>query len=51
MTLLESTKNINKIKAQAIKRGGYKKFSKAILGACEEHLNAFGIDLTPQQLA
>jgi hypothetical protein len=47
---LESTKRINKIKLSAIRSGGYAKHSKKILKACEYHLEAYGIDLTPKQL-
>ena len=47
MTRLESTKNINNLKAKAIKKGGYKKFESIIISACKEHFNKFGIDLTP----
>ncbi len=48
--MLESTKNINRIKLRAIKNGGYAKHSKKIIEACALHLEAYGMDLTPQQL-
>ena len=50
MNRLESTKAINKLKLRAIKNGGYTKYSKQILRACATHLEAYGNDLTPQQL-
>ncbi len=48
--MLESTKRINRIKMSAIKNGGYAKHSKIILKACADHLEAYGIDLTPKHL-
>ena len=50
MNRLESTKAINQLKLRAIKNGGYTKYSKQILKACEAHLEIFGYDLTPKQL-
>ena len=50
MTKLESTKQINRIKASAIKAGGMEKFKGAILEACKKHFEEFGVDLTPPQL-
>tara|TARA_R110002074_G_scaffold315635_1_gene486042 strand:- start:249 stop:407 length:159 start_codon:yes stop_codon:yes gene_type:complete len=50
MSRLESTKAINKLKLSAIKNGGYAKYAKKIIEACTLHLEAYGIDLTPQQL-
>jgi len=47
MTKLESTKQINKLKAFAIKNGGYSKHEAVIKKACNAHLVSFGIDLTP----
>jgi len=47
MNRLESTKKINKLKAFAIKNGGYSKFETVIKKACNSHLVSFGIDLTP----
>lgn len=49
-TQLESTKEINKVKFNAIKRGGYAKHSEKILSLCAAHKAAFGTDLTPAQL-
>ena len=50
MNRLESTKAINKLKIKAIKNGGYTKYSKQILKACDLHSEVYGNDLTPKQL-
>lgn len=50
MTQLESTKEINDLKAKAIKNGGYAKFKTQILIACSKHKELFGTDLTPLHL-
>jgi len=50
MTQLESTIQLNNLKQSAIKKGGYQKHAKAILEACSEHLNKFGVDHTPKGL-
>ena len=50
MTRLKSTKEINKLKLRSIKNGGYKRNASKIIKACTNHMEAFGIDLLPQQL-
>ena len=50
MTQLQSTKEINKLKAKAIRKGGYSKFKVQILEACTKHKELFGADLTPKHL-
>jgi len=50
MTKLESTIQINNLKASAIKYGGYAKFKRQILSACADHLVRFGVDMTPKHL-
>lgn len=50
MDRLESTKNINQMKATAIRNGGYAKHKTTIMLACAKHRNRFGIDLTPKHL-
>jgi|TARA_R110000796_G_scaffold59008_5_gene135966 hypothetical protein len=50
MTKLESIKNINRIKLNAIKKGGYKKHYTAIKDACAKHFEQFGSDHMPLQL-
>ena len=50
MTRLESTIQLNNLKQTAIKKGGYKKHSKAIIDACRKHFERFGVDHTPKQL-
>ena len=49
-TQLESTKAINTLKLKAIKKGGYAKFKDAIILACANHKEMFGVDLTPKHL-
>jgi hypothetical protein len=50
MTRLESTKRINNLKLNAIKKGGYTgRNLNRIISACEIHKAEFGIDLTPNQ--
>jgi len=50
MEKLQSTKAINNLKANAIKKGGYAKFRMQIIAACEKHFELFGVDLTPLHL-
>ena len=50
MTQLQSTKQINILKSKAIKKGGYAKFKNALLLACTNHFQLFGVDLTPKHL-
>jgi len=50
MTEIESLTKINRLKIFAIFSGGFKKHTKPLLRACNEHLDKFGVDLTPPQL-
>jgi len=49
MNQLESTKKINRLKASAIKNGGYQKHRDQILFACNVHLIKYNQNLIPKQ--
>lgn len=50
MNQLESTKQINRLKLNCIKNGGYKKHAEILLKACKIHYQKYGTDYTPFQL-